>query len=266
MPLAQLVVAPNLLVTMCSPGHAIDGEEIAVARGRRTSLRGFPLIVPSIRIGVCAESQSCVSCGDVWKYQAIFPVSTLTATSEQVKRLSPLPADAGVARRRVAGAEDVELRFGIVDARESRPGRRHAAPRSGSATCRGPDRRASSARCRTSTAACRFPDRRTAGIPACRGRCRCRRARDRRSTIGAIVEKYCFLEARRSRRASAPCRFSHRARPDSCPASRSTGSCCHIADAAVADVCAALASSSSSATARGRRARRAPRRCRARVT
>jgi uncharacterized protein (DUF1499 family) len=57
-----------------------------------TSLRGLPLTTPSIRIGVCAESQSCVSCADVWKYHAILPVSTLTATSEQVNRLSPLRA------------------------------------------------------------------------------------------------------------------------------------------------------------------------------
>jgi hypothetical protein len=49
-----------------------------------TSLRGLPAITPSIRIGVCAESQSCVSWGDVWKYHAILPVSTFTATSEQV--------------------------------------------------------------------------------------------------------------------------------------------------------------------------------------
>jgi hypothetical protein len=43
-----------------------------------------------MRIGVCDESQSCVSCGDVWKYQAIFPVSTFTAIRQPVNRLSPL--------------------------------------------------------------------------------------------------------------------------------------------------------------------------------
>ena len=37
----------------------------------------------------CVESQSCVSCGDDWKYQTIFPVSALSATIEAVKRLAP---------------------------------------------------------------------------------------------------------------------------------------------------------------------------------
>ena len=46
-------------------------------------------MTPSIRIGVCAESQSWVSCGEVWKYHAISPVSTSTAMSVQVNRLSP---------------------------------------------------------------------------------------------------------------------------------------------------------------------------------
>ena len=54
-----------------------------------TSLRGSPSMTPSIRIGVWAESQSWVSCGEVWKYQAISPVATSTAISVQVKRLSP---------------------------------------------------------------------------------------------------------------------------------------------------------------------------------
>ena len=56
-----------------------------------TSLRVRPLNGMSTRIGVCVESQSCVSCGDVWKYHAILPVSTLTAMSDDVNRLSPSP-------------------------------------------------------------------------------------------------------------------------------------------------------------------------------
>ena len=38
---------------------------------------------------VCVESQSWVSCGDVWKYHTILPVAAFTATTEPVKRLSP---------------------------------------------------------------------------------------------------------------------------------------------------------------------------------
>ena len=42
--------------------------------------------MPSTSTDGWVESQSCVSLGDVWKYHAIFPVSTLTATTEQVYR------------------------------------------------------------------------------------------------------------------------------------------------------------------------------------
>ena len=83
--------------------------------------------MPSTRTGVCAESQSCMSCGEVWKYQAILPVSTFTATSAQVNRLSPSPRAGGVGRRRIAGAEDVELGLGIVGA--GNPGLRAAVAR-----------------------------------------------------------------------------------------------------------------------------------------
>jgi hypothetical protein len=55
------------------------------------SLRFLPPTVASNRTGVCAESQSCMSCGDVWKYHFILPVATSTAISEQVNRLSPSP-------------------------------------------------------------------------------------------------------------------------------------------------------------------------------
>src|SRR5438552_9744525 len=54
-----------------------------------SSLRGCPLIVPSNKTGTCVASQSCVSCGEHWKYQTIFPVSGFNATMEAVQRLSP---------------------------------------------------------------------------------------------------------------------------------------------------------------------------------
>src|SRR6202011_1600296 len=53
------------------------------------SLRGCPLISPSKITAVCVESQSCVSCGDDWKYQTILPVSALSATIDAVNRLAP---------------------------------------------------------------------------------------------------------------------------------------------------------------------------------
>ena len=64
------------------------------------SLRGWPSIVASKSTGVSTLSQSCVSCGDAWKYHAIFPVSGLSATMEAVQRLEPLrdwPAKTGLA-------------------------------------------------------------------------------------------------------------------------------------------------------------------------
>ena len=54
-----------------------------------SSLRRCPLTTASKSTGVCVASQSCVSCGDTWKYHAIFPVSGFSATMEQVQRLSP---------------------------------------------------------------------------------------------------------------------------------------------------------------------------------
>ena len=48
------------------------------------SLRGLPLTVPSKTTAVCVASQSCVSCGDDWKYHTIFPVSASSATIEAV--------------------------------------------------------------------------------------------------------------------------------------------------------------------------------------
>src|SRR5438093_13762758 len=54
-----------------------------------SSLRGCPLTTPSNKMGTWVASQSCVSCGEHWKYQAIFPVSGSRATMEAVQRLSP---------------------------------------------------------------------------------------------------------------------------------------------------------------------------------
>src|SRR4030095_1023801 len=70
-PWAHTFVSPSLLVT--------------------TSLRVRPLNGMSTMTGVCVESQSCVSWGEVWKYHFILPLSTSTASSDDVKRLSPSP-------------------------------------------------------------------------------------------------------------------------------------------------------------------------------
>ena len=61
-----------------------------------------------------------MSCGEVWKYHAIFPVSTLTAIERAREQVVSLASHAGVAGSRIARAEDVELGLGIVDARNPR--------------------------------------------------------------------------------------------------------------------------------------------------
>ena len=76
--------------------HAIDGVEVPLRAAVETSLRRRPFTTASMRIGVCAESQSCMSWGEV--YQAILPVSTFTATSELVKKV---PFAAALGERRV---------------------------------------------------------------------------------------------------------------------------------------------------------------------
>ena len=76
----------------------------------------LPLNGMSARTGVSVESQSCVSCGDVWKYHSIFPVSTFTAISAHGIQVVALSASHGIGRRRIAGAENIQLRLGIVGA------------------------------------------------------------------------------------------------------------------------------------------------------
>ena len=76
----------------------------------------------SIRIGVCAESQSCMSCGEVWKYHAILPVSTFTAMSDAGEEVVAFTAAGRVRGNRIAGAEDVKLRLRIVGAGQPRMG------------------------------------------------------------------------------------------------------------------------------------------------
>src|SRR5688572_17409421 len=88
-PFAQLEDVPYLAAAMCAPVRRSTVKKKPLRAAVDTSFRGRPFTVPSMRIGVCAESQSCVSCGDVWKYHAILPVETFTATREHVKRLSP---------------------------------------------------------------------------------------------------------------------------------------------------------------------------------
>ena len=61
-------------------GYLIEGVSI-------TDFTNRPSIVPSMSTATCELSQSCVSCGGVWKYHTIFPVSGFSATTAQVKRL-----------------------------------------------------------------------------------------------------------------------------------------------------------------------------------
>ena len=145
--------------------------------------------------------------------------------SEHVNRLSPLPPDAGVARRRVAGAEDVEPRLRIVDARNPRPARRRAARPRGSATCRARDRPASSARCRTSTAACRFPGSNDCRNPGMSRSLPVPTSTWLSTTIGAMRREVLLVEVGDLDVPAFLAGASRRATPDSCPASRRTGSC-----------------------------------------
>src|SRR5947209_3752334 len=54
-----------------------------------SSLRFRPVMIPSISTGVCTASQSCVSCGFGWKYQANLPVSGFSAQMVDVYRFAP---------------------------------------------------------------------------------------------------------------------------------------------------------------------------------
>src|SRR6266852_2464595 len=55
-----------------------------------TILRGLPCHSPSTSTGTCTESQSCTSCGIIWKCHFSFPVSASSAIAESEYRLSPL--------------------------------------------------------------------------------------------------------------------------------------------------------------------------------
>src|SRR5436190_22082273 len=83
-PVDQFDVDPYFDVTMCAPVTRSSVKKYPLRAAVDTSFRGRPLIVASMSTGVCAESQSCVSWTEVWKYHAIFPVSTFTAISEHV--------------------------------------------------------------------------------------------------------------------------------------------------------------------------------------
>ena len=177
-----------------------------------------PLNGMSTRIGVWVESQSCVSCGEVWKYHAILPVSTFTAISARREEVVAFAAALRVRRRRVARAVDVELRLRIV---------RAGNPRRAVAVARGVEarpgleariarvlrRRVQDPLHRAGARIERLQERR-----ARRGRCRCRRARGRRSPSGRSTRSTAD-RAGRSRAARLPCRSWRRGTRPSCRAS-----------------------------------------------
>ena len=180
---------------MCSPVDAIDGEEVAVARGGRDQL-ARPAVdhavdedrrlrrVPVVRV---VRRRLVVP-----RHLAGIDVDRDERAREEVVALA--------ARRPCSRASDCRCRRCRASSpdrrrRESRPGRRRGARRRGSATCRGRDRPASSARYRTSTAACRSPDRTTAGSPGASRSLPVPTSTWLPMTIGAIVEKYCWLKS-----------------------------------------------------------------------
>ena len=63
---AQLFTRPNFEVTRCSPVVRSSTKKYPLRVPVITSLRIRPLNGASTSTGVCVESQSCVSCGDVW--------------------------------------------------------------------------------------------------------------------------------------------------------------------------------------------------------
>ena len=65
-PLAQFVTEPNLPLATYSPVTRSTVKKYPFRAAVDTSFLGLPLTVPSIRTGVCAESQSCMSRGEVW--------------------------------------------------------------------------------------------------------------------------------------------------------------------------------------------------------
>src|SRR5262249_33268267 len=88
-------------------------------------------MVASNRTGVSTLSQSCVSCGDAWKYNASLPVSGFHAKIDAVYRLAqgrPCPANNALAvpalprkpRIGVAGSPIQKVELGIVRARQPR--------------------------------------------------------------------------------------------------------------------------------------------------
>src|ERR1700756_4135608 len=99
-PFAQLPVPENGLETRFFPFERSSTKNHPARDPCANNLRGVPLMTASNRTGVSTLSQSCVSCGDAWKYHTSFPVSGFSATMDAVYRLAPFrlcPANTGFA-------------------------------------------------------------------------------------------------------------------------------------------------------------------------
>ena len=62
-------------------------------------------------------SQSCVSCGELWKYQTIFPVSGFSATTRAGEKIIAFAALAGADGVRISGGHIDQIEIGIVSGR-----------------------------------------------------------------------------------------------------------------------------------------------------
>ena len=99
-PLAQLPVPANGLETRFSPVGRSSTKNQPQRAPCASSLRFLPSIVASNSTGVSTLSQSCVSCGDAWKYQTSLPgvrIQRHDGRGPQIRALAALPAKTGFA-------------------------------------------------------------------------------------------------------------------------------------------------------------------------
>jgi len=65
-PFVQFTLSVWVVVNTCLPLVRSRTKKWPLRLACASNLRGLPSMTPSISTGVCAASQSCVSCGDTW--------------------------------------------------------------------------------------------------------------------------------------------------------------------------------------------------------
>jgi len=84
MPVYQLRFSTNGVVEIFLTRCTVEDEEESPAICLAKELAGLAVNHAIHENGICEASQSWVSCGDIWKYHAILPVSGLSATTDDV--------------------------------------------------------------------------------------------------------------------------------------------------------------------------------------